>query len=356
MKRYAIIMAGGAGERFWPLSRMAQPKHLWNVAGGEECLLSQTFARVSTVIAKSNIMVITNAEQIEAIGKICPEIPKDNIIAEPCGRDTSAAISLAAVLVQAKSADSSFAVFPADHVIHNNAAFSETLLSAFEVAEGGDRLVTIGIEPKFPATGYGYIKRGKKQDTSLGEYFKVSRFFEKPNLSRATSYVGSGEYYWNAGIFVWKTSAILSAVKKNIPETAKIFEKIYKKISSGKSLKKALAKNYEKIEKISIDFAVMEKADNAWVVPATFDWDDVGSWSAVERHHPHDANGNVAVGELFAKDSEDCVVFDADKRATALVGVNNIIVVHSGDATLVCCRNAAEELKELVKTLPQKFR
>ena len=347
-------MAGGVGERFWPLSRAERPKHLWNIAGGKECLLTQTFSRISRFVPKSNIMVVTNALQIGGIKKYCPEIPHENLVAEPCGRDTTAAIGLAAALVESRagSADSSFAVFPSDQLIEDAEGFSETVMKAFEVAEEGDRLVTIGINPSFPATGYGYIKRGKDR----GGAFEVEKFYEKPDEARAKKYLESGNFYWNAGIFVWKTSSILSALERNAPKTFEIFEKIRANLNSGKDVQNAAAELYPQIEKISIDFSVMEKSANVWVVPANFDWDDVGSWAALERHLKKDSQGNVAVGELHAQQAGGCSVFDAAGRATAIVGLSGIVVVHSADATLVCSKDCAEKIKDLVRSLPQKYR
>lgn len=352
MERYVVIMAGGAGERFWPLSRKSKPKHLWNVVGGDACLLSMTYSRARETVGGENIFVVTNPEQIEAITLACPEIARDKILVEPAGRDTTAAIGFSAAYLKRISggSDCSFAVLPSDHVVKDVRAFSETLGEAFRLAESGDKLVTIGITPTFPATGYGYIRKGEK--FGGGEYYKVSRFFEKPNLERATEYLNSGEFFWNAGIFVWKTSSILSAIDKNLKGAGDIL----RRIESAPDFNKTASELYPQIEKISIDFSVMERADNAWTVPAKFDWDDVGSWTAVERHCPKDADGNTVIGELYAKDSKNCLVFDAAGRATALLGVEDIIVVHSPDATLVCKKQCAQNLKELVKILPDKLR
>ncbi len=358
MKRYAVIMAGGAGERFWPLSRISKPKHLWNVTGDKKCLLSQTFARVSKIVPRKNVIVISGAEQLEAARQACPEIPPEQMIAEPCGRDTTAAIGLAAILVEraAGGAESSFAVFPSDHIVEGERDFKSTLLQAFEVAEGGDRLVTIGIKPLFPATGYGYVRRGEKIETSFGDAYFARKFCEKPDAKRAARYLKSGDFYWNAGMFVWRTDSILKAIERNVPQTFAILRGVRGKLDRGASLDSVLKRAYPKIEKISIDFSVMEKARNACVVPARFKWDDVGSWSAVERHRKRDERGNAAVGRVFSEDASDCIVFDAAGRATALLGVKDLIVVHAGDATLVCHRSCAEKLKQLVRKLPNEYR
>lgn len=220
MERYAVIMAGGVGERFWPLSRASRPKHLWNVAGGDGCLLEQTIRRVSKVVCRENILIITNSRQAGAISEICANLDASQIISEPVGRDTSAAIGLAAAIIMARSngVDSSFAVFPSDHVIGDEEAFARTINTAFRIAEAGDNLITVGISPDHPATGYGYIKRGAQLEISGEKYFAVERFFEKPNLNKAREYVESGNFYWNAGMFVWRTDSIFSALQKICPK------------------------------------------------------------------------------------------------------------------------------------------
>lgn len=346
-------MAGGVGERFWPLSRAERPKHLWNITGGE-CMLSRTFARVARFIPKSNIMIITNSAQIGGIQKHCPEIPRENIISEPFGRDTTAAVGLAALLVgeRAKGAESSFAVFPSDHAVGDLEGFSETVMKAFEIAEEGDRLVAIGIPPTFPATGYGYIKRSFEEDGA----YKAERFYEKPSEARAVQYLESGDFYWNAGIFVWQTSSIANALKSHLPKSFEVLEKIKSEAEGGGNLMEAASKFYPQIERISIDFSVMEKAQNIWVVPAKFDWDDVGSWAAIERHLKRDEKGNIVNGEFYSCDASECVVFDTADRATAIVGLKDIVVIHSADATLICRKDCTEKVKELVRVLPPKLK
>lgn len=358
MNRYVMIMAGGAGERFWPLSRVAKPKHLWSVAGSGGCLLEQALRRAARVVPQDNIFIVTNREQVEGIRAACPDFPPDRIISEPLPRDTTAAVSAGAAWISLREAgrDASFAVLPSDHVVPDEDAFAATVLEAFELAEGGDRLVTIGVEPSFPSTGYGYIKRGEPLGGGDRPPCRVARFFEKPSAVRAAYYLESGGFYWNSGIFVWKVSSVVSAVSRFAPAIGAAFEQMRADAENGGDFAGAMARCYPDVERISIDFSVMEKADNAWVVPAGFAWDDVGSWSAVERHYARDENGNVARGELFAKDSEDCVVFDESGRATALVGVRDLIVVHAPDATLICRRDCAESVKGLVAMLPKKYR
>ena len=357
--RFVIIMAGGAGERFWPLSRIAKPKHLWNVFGGDKCILEQTIERACKIVDLKNIIIITNKEQVAGIIETCPNFPKENIIAEPVGRNTTAAIGLASVIVgiRANNEDSSFAVLSSDHVIENVDAFVDTINTAFEKAEAGNNLVTIGITPTFPATGFGYIKRGEVETLTSGECYKAERFYEKPNLERAQSYVEAGCFSWNAGIFVWKTASINSAIEQSAPKIFETLKSIKNELLSGIDVNEVLQKYYPNMENISIDFSVMERANNVWVVPSRFDWDDVGSWNAIERHLSKDENNSVAVGEYYSQDAQNNTIFDATKKRTTVIsGLSNIVVIHTEDATLVCSKSDAEKLKDLVKTLPKKFR
>ncbi len=358
MERYAVIMAGGAGERFWPLSRMEKPKHLWDVEGSGACLLEQAYARAELVAGKGNIVVVTNSEQVANMKRECPRIPEERIIAEPVARDTSAAAALGAVVAErlAGGREALLITLSSDQVVDDTEKFVKTAETAFEAAESGNALVALGVKPTFPATGYGYIKRGEKFSNSRGEYFKAARFFEKPSLDRAEAYLASGQYYWNAGMFVWKTSSILGALKKYLPETYAEIGAVARGMERNEPLDKLLTLHYPKMEKISIDFSVMEKADNVLLVPAEFGWDDVGSWPAVARRRKADSDGNVACGRLFARGAKNCIVFDAAGRATAIVGLDDVVVVHSADATLVCAKDSAEDLKNLVRSLPREFR
>ena len=351
-------MAGGAGERFWPVSRADKPKYLCSFKEGEKCLLMQTFLRASKVVPSSNIFVLTNKAQVQNILEACPELPSGQIFAEPALMDTSAAIAYAVSIIGQKTnfQDSSFAVLPSDAAIKDVGGFADTLTRAFNVAEAREGgLVTIGIPPTFPATGYGYIQKAERFDAGGGEYFRVAHFYEKPSEARARSYLESGDFYWNAGLFVWKTSSIASAIKKYAPKIGETLGDILRGIKSGLSAPEAAGKYYGNFEKISIDFSVMEKADNVWTVPARFDWDDVGSWGAVERlGFNRDESGNIAVGEAVFEASSGNVLFDKSSRLTAFFGVDNIVVVHTPDATLVCDKSCADKLKALVKKLPQK--
>lgn len=359
MKRYAAIIAGGAGERFWPMSRIARPKHLCDITGAGTCLLEQTFRRLEKCVPAENIFVVTNREQVAGIREACPFIPAERIVAEPQGRDTLAAVALCALCAEnfaGGNADALVAVIPSDHVIRDTENFARTADKAFAVAESGDFLVTVGVVPVRPATGFGYIQAGTQFSAGTPPAFDVEQFHEKPDEQTAKSYIARGNFFWNAGMFFWQTAAIRRAVAQHAPQCAEIFEKIRSALAAGTPLADALAAHYAQIEKKSIDFAVMEKARNVKVVPATFDWDDVGTWTAIERHFAADDCGNVCRGNVFADASRHNLIFDATGRATVLLGAENLIVVHTPDATLICDRAHAETLKALVRKLPPELR
>ena len=349
--RFVVIMAGGRGERFWPQSRLKRPKHLLPIVG-DKAMLAQAVDRVSNIVPPENVYVITNSEQREAVLEVCPGVPAAQVIGEPVGRDTAAAVGLAAVLVQERSAIGTFAILPADHVIHDVVGFQKTLELGFEAAEKGDFLVTIGIEPDEPATGYGYIQRGEQL---IGEspVYRVKRFVEKPDLETAKGYLSSGDYAWNAGMFVWQAANVRSAISNHAPELESSLVAIQSDFSCGNALDEVLAKHYPDIEKISVDFAIMEKADNVLTIPAGFDWDDVGEWPAVARHYDSDSSGNVARGSAVVQDGSGNIVFSDNDHLVALLGVEDLIVVRTDDATLVCHKDRAQDIKSLVQSVDE---
>lgn len=350
-KRFVVIMAGGKGERFWPASRLKRPKHLLPIVG-DKPMLTQTVDRLEGFVEAENIFVITNVEQMEGVAEVCPSLPKENIVAEPVGRDTAAAVGLAMLLIKQKDPIASLAMLPADAFIQDMVGFQKALDVAFLAAEESSRLVTIGIAPTEPATGYGYIQKGESISGHNGvEVFKVVEFKEKPLLETAKAYLESGDYYWNAGMFVWSVQAISDALAQFTPELKSGLDAIESRMNEGVDLDKLLAELYPSLEKISIDFAVMEKADNVVTLAATFDWDDVGAWPAIERHFPKDGKGNVVDGEGVFEASSGNIVVGEKGHLLALIGVDDLIVVHTKDATLVCKKDEAQKIKDLVKGL-----
>ncbi|MEX0327056.1 MAG: mannose-1-phosphate guanylyltransferase [Puniceicoccaceae bacterium] len=352
--RYVVIMAGGKGERFWPQSRLARPKHLLPIVG-DEPMLTQTVKRLEGLVPPERVIIITNSEQREAVLETCPMLPPENVIAEPVGRDTAAAVGLATVLVADRNPEGCFAMLPADHIIQDKAGFQSVLESAFGAAEQADTLVTIGIQAAYPATGYGYIHRGAVEQEIAGRpVYAVKAFREKPDLATATSYVESGEYYWNAGMFFWRVPVISAEFEQHTPGLWAALGAIRSGLAAGESLDALLAEHYPNLEKISVDFAIMEKAASVQVVESSFDWDDVGEWPAVERHYPKDAQDNVSKGEVVVHDGSGNIVVNDGTHLTAVVGVDNLIVVQTPDATLVCPKDKAQEIKDLVKLLGTK--
>src|SRR6266478_3958707 len=351
---YALILAGGSGERFWPLSRRARPKQLLRLVS-EKTLLEETLARLEGFIPRERILILTNTEQESAVRKLLGNLPKENILAEPAKRDTAAAIALGTGWVAVRDHAAIMVVLPADHVIANGAAFQETLALAADAAEETSELVAIGIKPTWACPGFGYIEHGKpvnlrkRPDSEL--IHRVVRFREKPNLDLAESFLRKGNFRWNAGMFVWSVPTVLSEFNRHAPELADFISQL----RAPGNLEKVLCERFSKLPRISFDYAIMEKADRVLVVEASFDWNDIGSWRAVADYFKKDEHGNAANGALTALDSSDNIIFNDGETTIALLGVHNLIVVRTGDAILICHRHQAEKIKNLVGTLPPEL-
>lgn len=355
-KRFVVIMAGGKGERFWPQSRLSRPKHLLPIVG-DKPMLTQTVERLEGLVPPGQVLVITNVEQRDAVLDTCPMLPPENVIAEPVGRDTAAAVGLATVLVGHRDPEATFAMLPADHVIHNGEGFRSILETAFRAAEEEDALVTVGIKAAYPATGYGYIHRGDEVSSIDGQpVYAVKAFKEKPDGETAREYVDSGDFYWNAGMFIWRVPVISREFDAHTPDLWKALGEIRRGLEAEKPLKDLLETHYPELEKISVDYAIMEKAKTVRVVESAFDWDDVGEWPAVERHHDQDEGGNVAKGKVVIQDASRNIVINDGKHTTAVIGVEDLIIVQTADATLVCPKDKAQEIKKLVKKLGEDER
>ncbi len=349
--RFVVIMAGGRGERFWPVSRLKRPKHLLPIVG-EEPMLTQTVNRLEGLVPPERILIITNREQRQAVLDVCPMLPPGNVVAEPVGRDTAAAVALATILVGDRAPEGCFAMLPADAVIHDRQGFQSVLHAAFEAAESEDALVTVGIQASFPATGYGYIHRGPEGGKAAGRtVYAVRQFREKPDEATATEYVASGEYFWNAGMFIWRVPVIAGEFARHTPQLWQAAGAIREGLAHGQPLEELLEQHYPALEKISVDYAIMEKAAKVHMVESDFDWDDVGEWPAIERHFPKDAQGNVIRGKAAIKNGAGNIVVGDGERTVALIGLDNLIVVQSGDATLICPKSDAQGIKGLVKEL-----
>ncbi|MEO6036276.1 MAG: sugar phosphate nucleotidyltransferase [Verrucomicrobiota bacterium] len=358
--RFVIIMAGGRGERFWPVSREKMPKQLITLLGGKS-FLQQAVERVLPLVPLKNIFIITNAVQADAVRKQLPKLPKGNVIGEPVGRDTCAAVALGAAIVGQRSTNAVMAVLPADHVIPEEKKFQQVLSDAFDLAGRGQVIVTIGIKPTEPATGYGYIRTGNALPPPHGvkpyktTFFKAEQFVEKPFYDRAVEYVNSRNYRWNAGMFIWSFVTVTQGLEKHQPEMAEACQRWFK-VAGTPKLEKVLAREYPAIKKISIDFALMEHAQNVVVADGSFEWDDLGSWTALARHLEADAEGNCAVGDFIQVDASRNIIFDArtkNRTPIAVVGLRDSILVQTDDATLLAHKSQAQKVKELVKKLSE---
>lgn len=351
---HAVIMAGGSGTRFWPLSREISPKQMLKIVG-EDTMIRQTIKRLHRLVSRKNISIVTNAKQAFDLDLHLEELKngKDvlRIIAEPLGRDTAPAIGLAAVYLKKANTDSIMIVLPADQNIHNEKAFIEVLKKAVKSAERG-HLVTLGIKPLRPETGYGYIKAGGRGQGSRVR--RVKKFTEKPDKKTAEEYIKDGNYLWNSGIFVWKASVILEEIKRHMPALYGELLKIGKAIGA-KNEKKAIEKAYSKLDSISIDYGVLEKSKNVMVVPADMGWTDVGSWPALDEVLPHDACGNIIRGNVVDIQSKKSIIF-SHERLVATVGLEDMIVVDTADATLVCPKQKAQDVKRVVDELKKRGR
>src|SRR3984893_3651733 len=324
---YALILAGGSGERFWPLSRRNRPKQLLHFVS-ERTLLEETVARLDGLVPPDRILILVNVEQKKAVRDLLKKFPKENIIAEPAKRDTAAAVALGSGWVAARDHSATMLAFPADHVIRDRAAFQETMKTAAAAAEQMGALVTIGIKPTWACPGFGYIEQGEpvrlRGENKIAVH-RVVRFREKPNVDLAESFLRKGNFRWNAGMFVWSVPTVLSEFNRHAPELADFISQV----RSQKDVGKILSESFAKLPRISFDYAIMEKADRVLVVEASFDWDDVGSWQAVARYFKKDGHGNTANCALTALDASDNIIFNDGETAIALLGVDNLIVVRA---------------------------
>jgi len=358
--RFVIIMAGGRGERFWPVSRGQRPKQLLALLG-KKSFLQSAVDRVLPLVPAKNIFVITNAAQLPEVRKQLPKVPRANLVAEPIGRDTCAAVTLGAALVGARSTTGVMAVLPADHVIPDEKKFQQVLSDAFDLASRGRAIITIGIKPAGPDTGYGYIQVGQELPPAQGArktktiFYRAERFVEKPDFHRALEYVNSGQYRWNAGMFVWSFVTVTEGLQKHQPEMYAACQRWFKVATQPAKLARVLAKEYPGIRKLSIDYALMEHAQNVIVADGTFAWDDLGSWTALARHLQPDAEGNCVVADFIHVDAARNIIFDARtggrRTPIAVVGLRDSILVQTDDAVLLAHKSQAQKVKELVRKL-----
>ncbi len=342
---YAVIMAGGSGTRFWPASRGHLPKQFLPI-GTEQALLAETVQRLEGLVDPSRVIVVTTRAMAPKVRELLPQVPSEQVLAEPSGRNTAPCLALATRFLLERDPDSVQLVLPADHVIRPAQEFRATMRAAAEHAALGDALVVCGIRPTYPATGFGYIEAGEQDGTSEGQpVYEVERFVEKPPLEKAREFLATRKFLWNAGIFVWRSKVIWSEFERWTPKLVKALEKHRDEA--------ALAAAWEKLPAVSIDVAVLERAAHVRMLPIEYFWSDVGSWPALDEVSPRDAQGNVASGgaKLVAKESRDNIVHAEAGQVVALIGVQDLVVVHAGNATLVCPKDQAQRVREIVELL-----
>lgn len=355
MKRTALIMAGGKGERFWPKSRVTLPKQFLSFTDDGRTMIQLTVERISPLVDIKDVYIATNRNYKELVMQQLPGIPEKNILCEPVGRNTAPCIGLGAVHVMKQceadgEQDALMIVLASDHLIKHNDIFIDTLKAGCDVAAKQESLVTIGITPNYPETGYGYIKYNR--DAKNGESYAVDAFVEKPDLDTARKYLASGDYLWNSGMFIWKVSTILDNFKKFMPSTYDGLMKI--KASAGTAEEdKVLADEFPNLESQSVDYGIMEKASDIYILPGTFGWDDVGSWLAVGRIKKNDENGNVVNGNVVTVNTQNCVLEGRDKLI-ATVGLRDMVVVDTEDAILISTKENAGEIKQVLAKLREQ--
>ena len=347
------IMAGGKGERFWPVSRATQPKQLMNIVGTRS-MIAETVVRNQQVTSLAQVYVVTTQAQAGAVAVAAPELARANIIGEPCGKNTAPCIGLICALLAARDAEAVLAVVPADHCIPDAALYAQTLRDAAAVARRERALLTIGIQPTFPETGYGYILADAPVAFAGPTRFsRVAQFVEKPPQARAEELIATGHAFWNAGMFVFRVADMLAALTTHVPAMAAGLAGVTAAARTGNEheVAAAMAALYAAAPAISIDYAVMEKATNVIVAHGAFVWDDVGSWLAVAAHWPQDAQGNATRGAVLALDSAGCVLRNDAPGIVAVLGLQDVVVVRTADAVLVCPKDRAQEVKKLVQAL-----
>ncbi len=351
---HAMIMAGGSGTRFWPASRTQSPKQLLSLAGSQT-MIQATVHRLGQLVPPQRTLILTNQRLVAPIAAQLPQLPVGSIIGEPCKRDTAPCIGLAAVLVARQDPAATLVVMPADHVISPDDVFQQAIGQAAALVEADPRrIVTFGIRPSYPAESFGYIERGEPIET-VGQTttFRVRSFREKPTADIAQQYVAAGSYYWNSGIFVWRAQTILDALQEFEPDMFRHLAAISASIGTPR-FEETLACEFAAIHGKSIDYAVMEHYDNVAVVEAPFKWDDLGSWCALARLHGADTEGNTRVGRSLSVRTRNSIIRSTDDHLVATIGIDNLIVVHTPDATLVVSQDDEEAVREIVKLIQEQ--
>jgi mannose-1-phosphate guanylyltransferase len=351
---HAVIMAGGSGTRFWPASRKQLPKQLLKLHG-DRTMIQSTVDRLGDLVRPEDVLVVTNRILVEETRRQLPAVPTGQIVGEPAKRDTAPCVGLAAAMIAKKDPDGIMVVMPADHVINEVSQYQKAIQSACEVVKQcPSRFVTFGIKPTYPAESFGYVERGASQETDIDrELFHVTRFREKPNAELARQFLESGQFYWNSGIFVWRAQAVFDALAEFQPVMHSHLKKIQDAMDTSQ-FESVFEEEFTAIVGTSIDYAVMEKYEDISVMEATFDWDDVGNWPAVGRLNPPDEAGNTVVGKHLGIDTKNSIIRGEDGHLIATLGLDDCIVVHTPNATLVADKSQEEAVREIVRQLEEK--
>ncbi len=352
MNKYAVIMAGGGGTRFWPLSRQNVPKQLLNLSGNDS-MINETIKRFGDIIPNESIYIVTSKAQEKPLKEIVADtIPQKNILYEPVGRNTAPCILYAAMVLKRRYGEGIMCVFPSDHYIDHVAQFNSTLLHCMDLAEKTDGLITIGIRPKYAATGYGYIKFIDRENYSGG--LKVEEFVEKPEFKTAEEYLRTGNYLWNSGMFIWRISSIISNFQRFLP---RLYEKMHLIVDAIDTPEEQdlLETIYPQLQSISIDYGIMERSDDVYVVPGDFGWNDVGSWDALGSIFAPDNDGNIIKADHVGVDSKNCIIY-GDGKLISTIGLEGMIVVNTDDALLICPKSKAQDVKKIVDKLRESNR
>ncbi|SRX54270.1 mannose-1-phosphate guanylyltransferase [Aequorivita sp. CIP111184] len=349
---YAVIMAGGIGSRFWPMSTQAFPKQFHDMLGTGQTLLQKTFSRLNKIIPAENIYILTNEIYLEITLKQLPEISEKQVVLEPAMRNTAPCILLSALKIKKENPNALMLVAPSDHWIEDETAFANDIQACFEAAQNEDILLTLGIEPTFPNTGYGYIESDKN---NISEIVKVKQFREKPDYETAKKFLAEGNFLWNAGIFIWSAKSIVASFEKYLTEMNSLFSKGMDVLNTSEE-KSFIEKNYIDAENISIDYGILEKAQNVYIKKATFDWNDLGTWGALyDKMNTDDAGNSIVNAETLLKDSKNNMIFTASKKLVVLDGIEDYIVVDKEEVLLLFPKKKEQEIKELLKEVSDKF-
>lgn len=350
MKTTAVIMAGGKGERFWPQSRAHMPKQFISLTSDKKTMIQLTCERLEGIVEKEDIFVVTNESYESLVVEQLPWLPKANILLEPAARNTAPCIGLAATVILKRYGNAVMIVLPSDHMINQRAIYADVLRKCVAITSVRDNLLTIGITPSYPETGYGYIQYCKdERSKDIVDAYSVARFVEKPDADTAKNYIASGDYLWNSGMFVFTAKCLLKHFEKHLPEHYTALSEIHNDV--GKSeFSKTLKEKFLTMKPISIDYGIMEKSDDILTMPASFGWDDVGSWNALERIQKTNEYGNVVIGDIVTVNCKDDII-SGGKRLIAVVGMQDTVIVDTNDVLLVCNKAETGSIKKILEAL-----